>query len=103
VEAQLKYYGKKASSDAARHAHARQFKEDLLKAYREDAKALNRTNAGRERAASSLVSAPHIEPLISYLRAEAALRSAQKTLKENALAVASMYADGQQRGRVQGS
>ena len=103
VDAELEYYGKKGASDAARHAQAQQFKRELLDAYREDAKALNRSNAGRERAASSLVSAPHIEPLISYLRAEAALRTAEKILKDNARAVTSIYADGPLQGRVQGS
>lgn len=103
VDAELEYHGKKAASDAARHAHAQQFKQELLDAYREDAKALNRSNAGRERAAASLVSAPHIEPLISYLRAEAALRTAEKILKQSARAVTSIYADSPQMGKGQGS
>lgn len=103
VDAEREYYGKKGASDAARRAHALEFKQDLLNAYREDVKALNRSNAGRERAVSSLISAPHIEPLISYLRAEAALRSAEKILKDNARAVTSIYGDGPLQGRVQGN
>lgn len=107
IQEKLISYGKFGPGSVIKRRHAAQFNRALLSAYNDDVKVL--TKNGRSSRAddpdaqnTSLRSAAHIEPLISYLRAEHALRSIDKGLEKNWVAVADMYVGNLGQGRIGG-